>query len=79
MSDSEATASIGTITEAMQSQLSSRDSAAAYALDVDAPEFVVKHRSILPFAFAKRNGALVIDIDDGVAKLICRANASPMV
>jgi len=72
---------IGTITEAMQSQLSSRDSALSVVeeegntLAVPAPK---KHGS-LPFAFAKRNGALVLEVVDGVAKLLCRANASPLV
>jgi len=72
---------IGTITEAMQTQLSSRDSAMAFIGEEQESlsGYKPKTHSALPFAFAKRNGALVVEINDGVAKLICRATASPMV
>lgn len=68
---------IGTITEAMQNQLSSRDRSVVDAEVLEGSQ--PKRHATLPFTFAKRNGALVVDVVNGTAKLICRANAAPTV
>jgi len=44
----------------------------------DEPEAVESAARALPFAFAKRHGVLIRDVEDGVAHAVYRAGASPL-